>query len=304
MKINKEFVKGTSYYIGDGRMTSPRSLSTMNQDLETIKFFIKWLQKQFKADIKNIKIKIIVPNKNYNSLKLKNKFCKKIGVKYKHINSVRQKHKAKPHHKELIEVCFNNVGSKREFKKMIPKVKKECLKNKKLAVEYIKGIMAAEGSVKYHKGSGSRTIHLKMKDKKEIEYIGRLLNEIINVKANILEVKNENMWLITISGMEEIKKSNELDFFEIEGRKRKKLEEIAKSYKRAQVKKGDVKNYYLKGLKFHNKKLGKRLTAPELCKLIKRDRTRTINVLRDLEKKGFVKSKRKNARGRPFEFWI
>ncbi len=305
MKIDEDFVKGVAYYIGDGRMTAPRSLSTVNQDIETIKFFIKWLQIYFKFNLQNIKIKILIAQPLFNESILKKIFSKKLGIKYKEIHSVKQKYKSKPYHSDLVEIWANNVLARRNFDKSIPLVKKRCLKNKKLAIAYVKGIMAAEGSPKYHKKSGSRNVHLKMKDKKEIKYIGNLLNDVIGIKSNILKVKSEEgMWLITISGIEEIKRLNELNIFEIESRKRNRLREMSKSYKRAQVKKGYVEDHYITKLKFYNKKLKKRLTAPELSKLIKRDRTRTINVLRTLEKKGLIKSKRKSSRGRAFEFWV
>jgi len=304
MKIDEDFVKGVSYYIGDGRMTAPRSLSTVNQDIETIKFFIKWLQKYFKFDLQNIKIKILIAQPSFNGPILKKRFSERLGIKYKEIHSVKQKYKSKPYHSDLVEIWANNVSARRNFDKSIPLVKKKCLKNKKLAIAYVKGIMAAEGSPKYHKKSGSRNVHLKMKDKEEIKYIGNLLNNILGIKSSILKIKTEEgMWLITISGIEEIKKLNDLNIFEIESRKRDKLKKIADSYKRVQVKKGYVKNYYIGKLKFFNNKLKKRLTAPELCKLINRDRTRTITVLRLLERKNLIKSKRKTSRGRPFEFW-
>ena len=83
MKIDEDFVKGVSYYIGDGRMTAPRSLSTVNQDIETIRFFIKWLQKYFKFDLQNIKIKILIAQPSFNEPILKKIFSKKLGIKYK-----------------------------------------------------------------------------------------------------------------------------------------------------------------------------------------------------------------------------
>lgn len=305
MKIDEDFVKGVSYYIGDGRMTAPRSLSTVNQNMETIKFFLKWLKKYFGINIENIKIKIKTNKLNYNKSKLIDEFSIKLNIKKEHITSVSLKNKAKPHHKILVEVCANNSLAKKQFDNLIPRVKLKCLKNKKLATAYIKGIMAAEGSPKHHVRSGSRTIHLKMKDEEEIKYIGKLFNDVLKINSSILEVKNEEgMWLITISGIEEIKKLNDLDIFEIESRKRDKLKKIAKSYKRTQVKKGHVDDFYTEKLNYFNTKLKRKLTAPELSKLIKRDRTRTISVLRDLERKKLIKSKRKSTRGKPFEFWI
>lgn len=304
MKIDKELVKGVAYYIGDGRSSTPRSLSTVNQNIETMKFFIKWLRKYFDIPLNRMKIRIKMNTSNFYEEDIKKEFSRKLRIKKKLIASVSMKEKAKEHHKILIEIWAHNSKAKRTYDKLIPIIKGKCLKNKKLAIEYIKGIMAAEGSPKYDVKSGSRKVHLKMKNESEIKYIGKLLNQIIGIRSSILKVRTEEgMWLITISGFYELNKLNDLDIFEIESEKKEKFRRIVKSYKRAQVKKGDVTRFYIEKLNFYNKKYDKRFTAPELAKIIGRDRTRTINVLRQLEKKGLIKSKRKKSTGRAFEFW-
>jgi len=305
MRIDKDFVKGVGYYIGDGRMKAPRSLSTVNQNEKVIKFFLKWLKEYFKFKLKDIKIKIKTSDPNYNEEKLKGEFSKKLGIGKQFIHSVSLKEKSKPHHHTIIDIWANNAKAKREFDSLISVVKEKCLENRGLAVEYVKGIMAAEGSPKYNLKSKSRSVHLKMKNEQEIKYLGKLLNEVIGIKSSILRVKNEEgMWLITISGFYEMNKLQELDIFEIESKKREKLRGITGSYKHAQVKKGDVDKFYMEKLEFFNKKLKKFLTAPELAKLIGRDRTRIINVLRSLEKKGLIIGNRKKSLGRAFEFSI
>jgi len=305
MRIDKDFVKGVSYYIGDGRMKAPRSLSTANQNEKVIKFFLEWLKEYFKFQLKDIKIKIKTSDPNYNEEKLKREFSKKLGIGKQFIHSVSLKEKSKPHHHTVIDIWANNAKAKREFDSLISVVKEKCLENRGLAIEYVKGIMAAEGSPKYNIRSRSRSVHLKMKNEQEIKYLGKLLNEVIGIKSSILRVKNEEgMWLITISGFYEMNKLQELDIFEIESKKREKLRGITGSYKHAQVKKGDVDRFYMEKLEFFNKKLKKFLTAPELAKLIGRDRTRIINVLRSLEKKGLIIGNRKKSLGRAFEFSI
>ncbi len=305
MKIDENFVKGTAYYIGDGRTKTNRGLSTVNQDSVVIKFFLKWLKEYFDIGVECTKIHIKMNVPNFSKTRIKKEFGKMLGITSNIISSVKLKHGAKPHHKILIEVCANNSLAKEKFDKLIPKVKSRCIKNKKLALAYLKGIMAAEGSPKYHKESGSRNIHLKMKNEQEIKYLGNLLNNTLGIKSSVLKVNNEEgMWLITISGYYGLNKLNEWDLFEIESRKRKRFEEIVGSYKRAQVKKGDVAEFYIEKLNYFNGKMNKRLTAPELAKLLKRDRTRTIFVLRNLERKKLIKSKRRNTTGRPFEFWL
>ena len=305
MKIDKELVKGVAYYIGDGRSSAPRSLSTVNQNVETIKFFIKWLRKYFDIPLKKIKIGIKMNTPNFYEDDIRKEFSKKLKIKEKFIFSVSIKDKAKEHHKIVTEIWAHNSKAKRTYDKLVPIVKRKCLKNRRLAIEYVKGIMAAEGSPKYDIKSGSRNVHLKMKNENEIKYIGKLLNEIIGIKSSVLRIRTEEgMWLITISGFYELNKLKDLDIFEIESEKRKKFIKIVGSYKRAQVKKGDVNRFYIEKLKYYNERYNKRITAPELAKIIGRDRTRIVNVLRQLEKKGLIQSQRRKTIGRPFEFWV
>lgn len=305
MEIDKEYVKGVAYYLGDGRMAAPRSLSTVNQNVEVIKFFLRWLDKYFNINIEKIKIKIKTSDRNFNKDKLRTEFSKKLGIRNEFITSISLKEKSKPHHKTIIDVWANNSIAKKNFDASISKVKEKCLQNRELAIEYVKGLMAAEGSPKYNLKSRSRSVHLKMKNEAEIRYLGKLLNDVIGIRANVLQVKSEEgMWLVIISGGYELKNLNNLNIFEIESEKRERLSNIINSYKRSQVKKGDVEKFYIEKLKFYNKNLNKNLTAPELAKLIGRERTRVINVLRELEKSGKIIGKRKKTTGRPFEFSI
>lgn len=303
MKINKNFVKGVGYYLGDGRMKASRSLSTVNQNIDCIKFFIKWLNEYFNIPTEKMKIKIKVSTPKFNKKKIIEEYSKLLKINKKLIHSVSLKENSKPHHHTIIDIWANNAKAKRKFDNIIHLVKEKCIKNKSLAIEYAKGLMAAEGSPKYNIKSRSRGVHLKMKNESEIRYIGKLLNEVIGIKSSVLKVKNEEgMWLITISGFYELNSLNDLDIFEIESKKRERLKKMVESYKHAQTKKGDVDRFYMEKLNFFNKKLNKNLTAPELAKLISRDRTRTIKVLRDLEKKGLIIGNRKKSVGRAFEF--
>lgn len=303
MKIDGDLVKGVAYYIGDGRSATPRSLSTVNQNTDTIIFFLNWLKNYFNISLEKTKIKIKMNTKEFNEEKIKESYSKKLKIKKENITSVSIKEKFKPHHKIVIDVWAHNSKAKRKFDSLIPIVKSKCLKSKKLAIEYIKGIMAAEGSPKYHIKSGSRSVHLKMKNKPEIRYLYNLLTNVIKIRCSILEAKKEGMWLITISGFNELNKLYKLNIFEIESDKKDRLKKIIESYKRMHVKVGDVNKFYLEKLNFYNRKLNKRLTAPELATLIGRERTRVINVLRNMEKKELIMGQRRKTTGTPFEFW-
>ena len=80
-------------------------------------------------------------------------FSKKLNINQKYITSISEKYGSKAHHKILVEVSINRVPLKMIFDFCLPKVKRICLADKKLAATYIRGIMAAEGSAKYNKKS-------------------------------------------------------------------------------------------------------------------------------------------------------
>ena len=157
--------------------------------------------------------------------------------------------------------------------------------------------MAAEGSPKYNKKSNSKSVHLKMKDNEEIDYVDQLLN-FLNIETNKIHYsKSDNEWIVYISSRDELEKLRKIDIFKLSKKRKEKFDYLLSDYKRRQVKKGNVIKFYLNAVnKFEE------ITAPKLAKDIRRDRTRVINVLRKLQKQGFLKAYRSKRTGRAYVF--
>jgi DNA-binding MarR family transcriptional regulator len=261
--IDKGFIEGIAYYVGDGRTKTNRGLSIVDMEDSIIRFFIRWLIKYLKVNRKNIKI-------------LQRPACK--------------------------ELKIHRTALKKIFDLILPIVKEISLQNKEFASAYLRGIMAAEGSPKYNKKSRSRNIHLKMADKDEIKYIRSLLKRI-NVKSSFLYSRSDNEWLVTISGVYELNKLKEIGIFKLHKKRHKKFNNFMSTYKRKQVKKGDVNRFFIKRfLEFE--KTEEEASAPKFANYLERHRTRAINVLRKLQKEGLVEGKRIKKTGRPYVFKV
>jgi len=300
MKISadEEFTEGIGYYVGDGRSKTNRGLSTTNTDLKTIKFFLNWVKKYFNAEAGNININIFLPRSDFNINLEKRKWTKLLNI---NINSVKSKYGYKNHHKIQIEVCYFRTIAKFIFDKLIPIIKEKCLTDKSFAAAYIRGIMTAEGSVRYNKKSHQRAIHLKMKSKAEVEYVFQLLR-FMGLTPSFLFSKQDNEWLVAITGFDELKKLDKMNVFRSHGERKEKLKRILSNYHHQQTKKGRVKEFYLTKLFEFERKYGKYCTAKQLSKYVKRDKTRVVTVLRKLQKNKLVKGERIMKVGRPFKF--
>lgn len=303
IELDKNFVEGFAYYIGDGRIRTNKGLSTINSDLKIIKFFINWLNKYFKVRYSNIKINIKTNTSYFSKNLVKNGFIEFMKLDLdKNKIKVFKKLGAKKHHKVLYEIMVYKTVLKSIFDLLLPKVRSLCLKDNKLASAYVRGIMAAEGSPQFNIKKGIRAVRLKMKDKEEIEYINILLKNL-NINSDIYYSKSDNEWLISITGVYELLKLHKINIFGLNSERKDRFDYLLSSYKRKQFKKGNVtKEYLIQLSKFI--KNNKITTAPKLAEYIGRERTRVIFVLRNLQKKGLVEARRELIRGRPFVFSI
>ena len=298
--VNEEFVEGIGYYIGDGRLKTSSGLSTSNTDIETIKFFIGWLKKYFNAKTENIRINIFLPRSDFNVNLEKRKWSRLLQV---NINSKKRKYKFKKYHKTAAEINYSRTITKLVLDKLIPIIKEKCLTDKSFATAYIKGIMTAEGSPKYNAKSHQRAIHLKMKNKIEVKYVFKLL-QFLGLTPSFLFSKQDSEWLVSISSFNELKELDALNVFGSHSEKRRKLKKILSCYQRKQVKKGQVKKFYLTKLFEFEEKYKEGCTANQLSRYLNREKSRVVTVLRKLQKNGLVNGKRIMKAGKPFEFTL
>jgi hypothetical protein len=190
IKIDTHFVEGYALYIGEGDTglsgkKQARKVRLTNAEPNVIHFFEKWMLNIF-PDIKTYSLAII-PFKNkelrsaINTAKIKyGKYNKK--VKYR--------------------ICADNAIIIDLILKINVIVKKECLKNKKLAKAYLRGIMAAEGTV-YHKGN-FKYIRIEMKNPSEISYVKKLFSKLDISVTHHSRSNREKMESLYIGGKEKI----------------------------------------------------------------------------------------------------
>ena len=174
IKIDEKFVEGYALYIAEGDTglsgkAIPKKLRFTNANIEVIKFFIDWIKIFFPDNYFYLNV-ILPPN-----LSVENNFSeiisKKLGIE---IGDVKIKH-GKYNKKIKYKVCLGSAIIIDLLLSLDKLVKGLCAKDKSLAVGYIKGIMAGEGTVYFNK---SRYVRIEMKNEKEIKYVYSLLKRL------------------------------------------------------------------------------------------------------------------------------
>lgn len=199
--IDSNFIEGYALYLAEGDTglsgkTLPKKLRFTNSELDIIEFFIHWLRRYF-SNI-DFYLAIILP---------KGRFFSKdhINKTYESFNLSRDQVKISDscYNKKIkYRVCCDNAILINLVLSLNRIVKAECLKNKKLMIVYIKGMMAGEGTVYLNR---SRYVRIEMKNKKEIDYIHKLLR-ILGYQCTLAFRKNRpGMWSIYV-GANQLKK--------------------------------------------------------------------------------------------------
>lgn len=172
--IDEKFVEGYALYVAEGDTglsgkTVPKKLRLTNANIEVVKFFVDWIKIYFPNNYFYLNI-ILPPN-----LSVKNNFPKLISKKLEiKINDVKIKHDN--YNKEVkYRICLDSAIIISLVLSLNRLVKRLCRKDKSLAVAYIRGIMAGEGTVYFNRG---RYVRVEMKNKEEIEYVHSLLRKM------------------------------------------------------------------------------------------------------------------------------
>jgi hypothetical protein len=116
-----------------------------------------------------------------------------------------------------LEVYFSSVLVRDIVDNLANIIKTKSLESKEIALNFLKGLVAGEGSVKLVKNK-LREVRIASCNSFEQEFIRRLL-EILNIKPSQAKYK----FYIAISGTDNFKKLKEFDVFEIHNQKRQKF---------------------------------------------------------------------------------
>lgn len=286
IKINGNFVEGYALYIGEGDFGSngekvPKKVRFTNSNLNVIEFFIEWLRNHFpKTDFS---CRVLVPQEmELNEEKLE-------AVKKKlDINKI-DAHTSKRNKKLVYRVWADSIILMRLLLDLEETVKEESISSKELVKVYVRGIMMGEGTARLK--DYYRYVRVEMKNKKEINFVGKLLNLLdIKYKSYSRSDSSGRYW-IHIGERKDIEKFGKLIGFGVHSERQRILEKCIDSYKEEHFRKGERNQRFLEAVyKLTNE--GKAATTETVSQLLNRSTTNAKHTLKSLYDKGHLERTR------------
>jgi len=232
--ITPEFVEGYSLYRGDGSFAdSLRRVCLTNSDTELILFFINWLYKNFKIEPSTLHAYVKYINESQRKYFIR--FLHRAGIKnikcYYSPRVINLKNmKDYERNSSIIDITFNSKFLFRLIKEIEPTIERITLNDKEIALAYLRGIFAAEGSCNYNDKNKTRIVILSNKNKHLINFISRLLL-FYDIRSYISYKKEDELYRLLITGKDNLIKFSFLNGFGHHKIKQNKLKEIIKTYK-------------------------------------------------------------------------
>jgi len=217
--INEQLIIGIGLYVGDGYTSKklPR-IVFINSDPGLISFFFHWIKRNFRVHENELYASVYTSQHDMqrflnilHGLNIRCKFYKN----------------KKPHHKTCCKLHFDNAVYRYLLDSLITLIQDLCLKRKAFAIEYLKGIFAAEGCI-YLSKRRSPQLFIEMHIGKNIDHVGQLfnfLNITHKVYARPLQRKK-----ISVYRKEQLKRLRHLNLFEIYPQKKEKLDIASMNY--------------------------------------------------------------------------
>ncbi|MBR9682317.1 MAG: hypothetical protein GOV02_01455 [Candidatus Aenigmarchaeota archaeon] len=224
--INENFMEGFAMFIGDGCVSKKSNIVFINSDKNLIKFFIKWLINHFKVDSSKIIVTIVTrPELDYTEYL---NILKNANILENKINIIYDKNNIK---KPCLKIYYPMVVFRKLFLNLKSIMKQKALRSDKLMRSYLRGIFSAEGSVRFN--LPHKEVYIEMKDKNEIEFICKLLDEIgINYRKYNTSRKSRNFFKIYIAKINDLTKLSSMRIFGHNLKRQKILDNGVKEYLR------------------------------------------------------------------------
>jgi hypothetical protein len=223
IKITPELTKALGIYYAEGDKSDKRwhtrfSNSDISVILEGMNLFnaLGLGKHQIKGYIKTYNLSIsdeeLIKYWSENTGIPKENFIKI--ARYVSKNKYERKRKPPSAHGR-IEVYYSSVVLRDIIDNLLKTVKYLSLRNREIGVNFLKGLISGEGSVKLHKNK-LRELRIASCDKKEQMFIRKLL-KFLNIEPSNASYK----FYIAISGSQNLKKMKDIDAFQIHPEKRK-----------------------------------------------------------------------------------
>ena len=207
------FVEGYALYIGEGDtgesgIKKPRKLRFTNAEISVINFFISWIREYFPhlpfyiAKIQPEKAKDASKHICHDDIRQSTgKYCKK--TKYR--------------------VCLDRAIIIDLILAIRDRVRKVIKKDEELAKAYLRGIMAAEGTVYNNR---TRYVRLEMKNPSEMAFVRTLLDTLSLTYTKHSRTTRKNMESIYMGGRENLKRFYTIVGFGCQKERQRKLEKL------------------------------------------------------------------------------
>jgi hypothetical protein len=253
IEIDPLFTELYGAWIGEGDHSSKReAISLTNYSVELLKLHIKLLIK-FGFGRNKIKAEIISPKKEPKN-KIKEKWSKILNLPLNQITTVTYMENATQEGAGVEVWCAGLFRILHQIDNKIKSIIKNSNKNIKIA--YIKGIFAAEGSVR-KKG---KEIRINMKDISELIFVEYILQDL-NIKSRPIKFnKFSRCCELSILGFKNIKQFKEINGFGLNKKRNNLLNKVFETYERNlpyPIRFEQIKKILLKKQEISNNELAK-----------------------------------------------
>lgn len=174
INVNEMFCEGFALYIGEGYNTSKSNeIALSNTDLNLIEFTMRWLNRLGIRD-SEIKLHVYLPSKNYKKSKIVGDICNTLGVDSTNIRGL---HYHKKSSKQCLLLIVNNVVLKYLLNFMRNDIENIILNDKKLVKAFLRGYLAAEGSVYVPKNANGSVLEIGFGKQNEFNFVSACLKK-------------------------------------------------------------------------------------------------------------------------------
>jgi transcriptional regulator with XRE-family HTH domain len=224
IEIDDIFTEWYGAWIGEGDHSNTReALSLTNYSIELLKLHL-YILRRFKFEDKAIKAEIVTPFKQEEKSIIALRWAEILGLSLTQISTITIMENATQEGARIEVWC---AALYRIMHKLNPKIRKIILDSEEdIKISYIRGIYAAEGSVKER----DKAVRLNMKDKDELIFVQKLLNSLGITSA--LEKYNpfSRTYELRINGYDNIAKFVKIKGFGLHKKRTEKLEKCFDNY--------------------------------------------------------------------------
>ena len=218
VKVDDLLLQGIGLYVGDGyNKKGMRRIVFINNNEELIKFYINWLKTYM--NVSSNQLSLYIYSNDLKEKQVKNIF--KLNLKRIKI------YKAPPNNESNYKLMLSTAIYRRFLDLLIELSKNICRKNSNYAINYLKGIFAAEGCV-HIPNVAVPQVFIEMKKGNDISHIEELF-KLIDVRYSKYNPRDINTKLC-LYREDQIRRFDEFELASLNEDKQNKLNRVIEIY--------------------------------------------------------------------------